>query len=38
MIKDAYDELTTNASIINAYSNYVLGEGLVDLTVLESQI
>lgn len=37
MIKDAYDDSPTNASIINAYSNYILGEGLVDLTVLESK-
>lgn len=37
MIKDAYDDSPTNASIINAYCNYTLGEGLVDLAVLNDE-
>ena len=37
MIKDAYDDSPTNASIINAYCNYTLGEGLVDLAILNDE-
>ena len=29
--KDAYDDSPTNSSIINAFVNYVYGEGLIDL-------
>lgn len=29
--KDAYDDSPTNASIINAFVNYIFGEGLIDV-------
>lgn len=30
MIKDAYDDSTTNSAIINAFTNYIYADGLVD--------
>lgn len=30
-IKDAYDDSTTNSAIINAFSNYIYGDGMLDL-------
>lgn len=33
--KDAYDDSPTNSSIINAFVNYIYGEGLIDISEID---